>query len=67
MEIINFVDRLMVLCFKVSSAVHAWDLFMISQQWAAVISSISYLFSVPITEQCFRYCALYFRAMCISV
>jgi hypothetical protein len=30
----------------------AWDIFMIYQQWAAVISSISRLFSAAITEQC---------------
>jgi hypothetical protein len=28
------------------------NLFMICQQWAAVISSISRLFSVTISEQC---------------
>jgi hypothetical protein len=38
--VINFVDRLAALCFTASSVVHAWE-FMICQQWAAVISSIS--------------------------
>jgi hypothetical protein len=49
-EVINFVDRLMVLCFTASSAVHAWE-FMICQQCAAVISSFSPLFSVTTSKQ----------------
>jgi hypothetical protein len=50
--IINFVDCLMALCFTASSAVHVWELFMICQQWAAIISSISHSFSITINEQC---------------
>jgi hypothetical protein len=45
---------LTALCFTANSAVHAWE-FMICQQWAAVISSISRLFSVTISKQCVRY------------
>jgi hypothetical protein len=40
----------MALCFTVSREVHAWE-FMICQQEAAVISSISHLFSVIVSEQ----------------
>jgi hypothetical protein len=42
------------------------NLFMICQQWAAIISSISCLFSVIISEQ-FCHGAVYFRPTCISV
>jgi hypothetical protein len=45
------MDHLIALCFTVSSAVHAWE-FMICEQQAAVISSISHLFSVTVCEQC---------------
>jgi hypothetical protein len=50
-EVIIYVDCLIALCFTGSSAIHAWEC-MICQQWATVSSSISYLFSVTISEQC---------------
>jgi hypothetical protein len=49
-EVINFVDNLTSLCFMASSAVHAENLFIIFQQLAAVISFISRLFSVTVSE-----------------
>jgi hypothetical protein len=46
-EVINFVDRLMTLCFAARSAVHAWEFVY---DLSAVGSSR--LFSVTISEQC---------------
>jgi hypothetical protein len=51
-EVINFVDHVTALCFTVSNAVYAGNLFTICQQWAAVISFFSCLFSVTVSEQC---------------
>jgi hypothetical protein len=38
------------LCFTANGAVNAWNLFMNCQQWTEVISSISHLFLVTISE-----------------
>jgi hypothetical protein len=51
-EVINFVDSLTAFYFTASSAVHAWEFFMIFKQCVAVISSISRLFSITFSEQC---------------
>jgi hypothetical protein len=49
--VINFVDGLTALRFTANNAVHAWEFFMMCQQLAEVISSISHLFSITTTEQ----------------
>jgi hypothetical protein len=46
------VDRLTLLCFTASGVVHAWEFVYDLSAVGAVISSISRLFSLTISEQC---------------
>jgi hypothetical protein len=48
--VIHFVVHLKLLCFTVSSVVQAW--VFVFYPWPSVISSISHLFSITISEQC---------------